>query len=194
VSVLIYEGQPQRATGSERLRLRPKSRTQPFLREEEGLAHMPVEHEGNVQASEEQADVVAKVPADLLGRSRNNDHGRVLGKIRATTNSLPARSDNCRRGKIGPNDIPIMAPCNLQERWLRENRPDLRVGSVDKLQRQAAKVVIISLCSSFGNCGSRGLEFILDPNRLNVALTRARTLAVVGAPRIATSPATNAPP
>jgi uncharacterized protein len=46
------------------------------------------------------------------------------------------------------------------------------------------------MCSSFGEYGSRGLEFILDKNRLNVAISRARTLAiVVGDPRIATAPA-----
>jgi uncharacterized protein len=45
------------------------------------------------------------------------------------------------------------------------------------------------MCSSFGHYGSRGLEFILDQNRLNVALSRARILAVVvGDPRIASTP------
>jgi threonine/homoserine efflux transporter RhtA len=61
-----------------------------------------------------------------------------------------------------------------------------RVGSVDKFQGQEAPVCILSLCSSYGEYGSRGLAFILDRNRVNVAISRAQCLAVVVAdPRIA---------
>jgi superfamily I DNA and/or RNA helicase len=61
-----------------------------------------------------------------------------------------------------------------------------RVGSVDKFQGQEAPVCILSLCSSYGEYGSRGLAFILDRNRINVAISRAQCLAVVVAdPRIA---------
>ena len=78
----------------------------------------------------------------------------------------------------------------MQVRRLREAlSPSARVGSVDKFQGQEADIVILSMCSSFGHYGSRGLEFILDQNRLNVALSRARILAVVvGDPRIARTP------
>jgi predicted RecB family nuclease len=175
VSDLIYEGRLQPAPGSEKRRLRPKSGTLPYLNKTAGLVLVPVEHEGNVQASDEEAEVVAKVVADLIGRTRINDQGRAAGKLSA-------------------DDILIVAPYNLQVRRLNERLPNLRVGSVDKFQGQEADVVIVSLCSSFGDYGSRGLEFILDPNRLNVALTRARVMAVVvGDPRIATSPTTNIP-
>jgi superfamily I DNA and/or RNA helicase len=64
------------------------------------------------------------------------------------------------------------------------------VGSVDKFQGQEAAVCILSLCSSYGEYGSRGLKFILDRSRINVAISRAKCLAVVvGDPRIANSPA-----
>jgi uncharacterized protein len=57
---------------------------------------------------------------------------------------------------------------------------------VDKFQGQEAPVCILSLCSSYGEYGSRGLGFILDRNRVNVAISRAQCLAVVVAdPRIA---------
>ena len=65
-----------------------------------------------------------------------------------------------------------------------------RVGSVDKFQGQEAAVCILSLCSSYGEYGSRGLRFILDRSRINVAISRAKCLAiVVGDPRIANATA-----
>jgi uncharacterized protein len=88
-------------------------------------------------------------------------------------------------------DILFVAPYNMQVRGLQQALPpQARVGSVDKFQGQQAAVVIVSLCSSFGEAGPHGLNFLLDENRLNVALSRAQTLAVVvGNPRISGSPA-----
>jgi superfamily I DNA and/or RNA helicase len=66
--------------------------------------------------------------------------------------------------------------------------PGMRVGSVDKFQGQEAPVVIVSMCASPGETGGRGLAFVLDQNRLNVALSRAQSLAiVVGDPRLVES-------
>lgn len=80
---------------------------------------------------------------------------------------------------------------NAQVRALQAALPSgARVGSVDKFQGQEAPVCILSLCSSYGEYGSRGLAFILDRNRINVALSRAQCLAVVVAdPRIASATA-----
>jgi len=88
------------------------------------------------------------------------------------------------------SDILFVAPYNLQVRLLKAALPqNAKVGSVDKFQGQEAPVVIVSMCSSAGEDGPRGLEFLLDKNRINVAISRAQTLAiVVGDPRIASSP------
>jgi superfamily I DNA and/or RNA helicase len=56
---------------------------------------------------------------------------------------------------------------------------------VDKFQGQAAAVVIVSLCSSTLDESPRGAAFLLSPNRLNVAVSRAQALAiVVGCPEL----------
>jgi len=85
------------------------------------------------------------------------------------------------------DDFLFIAPYNAQVRALQGVLPDgARVGSVDKFQGQQAPVCVLSLCSSYGEYGSRGLAFILDRNRINVAISRAQCLAVVVAdPRIA---------
>ena len=89
------------------------------------------------------------------------------------------------------SDFLFIAPYNAQVRALKTALPTgARVGSVDKFQGQEAAVCILSLCSSYGEYGSRGLRFILDRSRINVAISRAKCLAiVVGDPRIANSSA-----
>ena len=46
-------------------------------------------------------------------------------------------------------------------------------------QGQEAPVVIISMASSKASDSPRGAEFLLNINRLNVALSRAKALAIV---------------
>lgn len=72
-------------------------------------------------------------------------------------------------------------------RNLQRHLPDgARIGTVDKFQGQQAAIVIVSLAASPGEFGSRGLKFLLDKNRLNVAFSRAKCRAILVAdPRIA---------
>ena len=85
------------------------------------------------------------------------------------------------------DDILVIAPYNMQVRKLQSALPEgARVGSVDKFQGQQAAAVILSMCASDGNATTRGVEFLFDRNRLNVALSRAQSLAiVVGHPALA---------
>src|SRR5438093_8790260 len=53
-----------------------------------------------------------------------------------------------------------------------------RVGTVDKFQGQEAEVVLISMATSSGEDLPRNIEFLFSKNRLNVAISRARGLAV----------------
>jgi uncharacterized protein len=83
-------------------------------------------------------------------------------------------------------DVLVVTPFNAQVRCLREKLPQgIQVGSVDKFQGMEAPVVIVSLCSSTLEEAPRGASFLLNPNRLNVAVSRAEALAiVVGCPEL----------
>jgi len=132
-----------------------------------GIVFSGVEHYGNVQRSDEEVERVVGIYHELLGRPYTAKDG--------ITKPL----------ELG--DFLFIAPYNAQVRALKDALPaGACVGSVDKFQGQEAPVCILSLCSSYGEYGSRGLAFILDRNRVNVAVSRAMCLAVVVAdPRIA---------
>jgi uncharacterized protein len=74
----------------------------------------------------------------------------------------------------------------MQVRVLQERVPEgVEVGTVDKFQGREAPVVFFSMASSSGEDVPRGLEFLFSRNRLNVAISRARALAVlVCSPRL----------
>jgi uncharacterized protein len=78
----------------------------------------------------------------------------------------------------------IVAPYNAQVGAIRRLLPDgARVGTVDKFQGQEAPVSLYSLTTSSPELAPRGLDFLYSRNRLNVATSRARCVAiVVGSP------------
>jgi uncharacterized protein len=64
-----------------------------------------------------------------------------------------------------------------------------RVGSVDKFQGQEAPIVFVSMCASDASESARGIEFLFSKNRLNVAISRAQSLAIiVGSRSLTTTP------
>ena len=132
-----------------------------------GVVFIGIEHDGNIQQSDEEIAQVKAVYEELLGRTYRTSDG----------------SDK----KLALDDFLFITPYNAQVRALQAELLDgARVGSVDKFQGQEAPICIFSTCSSYGEYGSRGLSFILDRNRINVALSRAQCMAViVGDPRIA---------
>lgn len=127
---------------------------------ESGVVWVPVEHDGCAQSSEQECDTIVTIVEELLGR-------RVVD-----------RQGVERRMTV--DDILVVAPFNLQVRCLRDRlNPQIRIGSVDKFQGQEAPVVIVSLCASTLGEAPRGASFLLSPNRLNVAVSRAEALAIV---------------
>lgn len=55
----------------------------------------------------------------------------------------------------------------------------VRVGTVDKFQGQQAPVTVVSLAASNAGASGRGVEFLLSPNRLNVAISRGQWCSVL---------------
>lgn len=126
-----------------------------------GLFHVPVEHEGNQSSAPEEVDAVERCVQNLLqpGTQWINQKGETLN--------------------LTAEDILVVAPYNAQVSALAQRLPDLRVGTVDKFQGQEAPVVIYSATSSSAQDAPRGMSFLYEPNRLNVATSRARCVCIV---------------
>ncbi len=131
-----------------------------------GIRFIPVEHEGNRQSSREEAEVISAE----IERMTGGDYTDMNGRTRPLQHS----------------DFMVVAPYNAQVRCLRAALPaSVPVGTVDKFQGQEAAVVFFSMATSSGDDVPRNLEFLFSRNRLNVAISRARCLAVlVASPRL----------
>ncbi|MBX3428637.1 MAG: AAA family ATPase [Hyphomonadaceae bacterium] len=131
-----------------------------------GLRFVDVIHEGCAQRSPQEAERLKRTFDALCGR-RWVDRESV-------------------EHEIGVEDILVVTPYNMQANLLQSVLPPkARVGTVDKFQGQQAPVVLISMTTSSGEDLPRQIEFLYSKNRLNVAISRARCLAVVFAsPRL----------
>lgn len=133
---------------------------------EAGAFWVPVAHEGNAQISTEEVSAIQAAAADLL-------QGEWTEK------------DGTRRS-MRETDIIVVAPYNAQVNALRDALPlGIRVGTVDKFQGQEAPVCLVSMTASSAEETPRGMDFLFSLNRINVAVSRAKGLALVfGAPRL----------
>jgi uncharacterized protein len=159
ISDTAYDGRlsPQGGTSRRRVVL-PKDAMR--LRRGTGIHIEELPHEGNTQSSEEEAERIAELIGEL-DRSEVEENGK----------ARPFDRDH---------DLLVVAPYNAQVRCLKRRLGEnLRIASVDKFQGQEASVVIVSMGASSLNETPRGPAFLLSPNRINVAISRARCLAIV---------------
>ena len=171
ISEAIYEGRLSPAPHTVNRVVRIPDEGASIVNQEAGLLYVPVEHEGNSQSSDEEVEVICRIVDELVGRQLTDKEGKQSQVVSLV------------------DDILFVAPYNMQVRKLKKALPEgARVASVDKFQGQEAPIVIVSMCASPGEFGSRGMKFVLDKNRMNVAISRAQSLAiVVGDPRLAES-------
>jgi uncharacterized protein len=116
--------------------------------QEPGLIACPVIHRANSSSSIEEANKVVEIAKQ-------------------------------QSASLGMDQVLIVAPYNAQVDLIRglldeAGLEDVPVGTVDKFQGREAMVVIVSLAASTAVDAPRGLDFLLDRNRLNVALSRAK--------------------
>jgi uncharacterized protein len=159
ISDAVYEGrlQAEASTSAQRLVLAEglHSALKPT-----GISTVAIDHHGCTQSSEEEAAIIRNLIEQLLGQSWVDTTGKVA--------------------PITLNDVVVVSPFNMQVTLLKKRLPNgARVGTVDKFQGQEAPVVLVSMATSFGGDAPRGTEFLFNRNRLNVAISRAKCLAVV---------------
>ncbi|PVE19150.1 bifunctional RecB family nuclease/DEAD/DEAH box helicase [Arthrobacter sp. Bz4] len=85
---------------------------------------------------------------------------------------------------LEPEDILVVAAYNAQVQLIQDHLAaaglsGVRVGTVDRFQGQEAPVVLVSMACSAAAEAPRGIGFLLNRNRINVAVSRGQWRAVV---------------
>jgi len=159
ISDAVYDGRLEAETDNERRKLVLNKSAHRMLRPT-GIRVVATVHDECSQRSEEEAEVVRELVENLLTQKYTDKNG-VLHPIEL-------------------HNILIVAPFNMQVNLLKQVLPaGARVGTVDKFQGQEAEVVIISMTTSSGDYLPRFIEFLYSKNRLNVAISRAKCLALL---------------
>ena len=166
VSAAVYEGRLRSAAGTERQRIGAAPSLDPDAIAAAGLRFVAVESLGRTQRSPEEAERLARTYRALLRQPWTDRQGATR--------------------PLGTDDILVVSPYNMQVELLKRTLPaGARVGTVDKFQGQEAAAVLLSMATSSGDDLPRNIEFLYSRNRLNVAISRARCLAVIFAnPRL----------
>jgi predicted RecB family nuclease len=146
-----------------RLRSHPKTAERTLAGFEPGVQTLSVDHEGRSTSSPEEAVVIAAEIKRLIGARWIDEHGS---------------------RDLAQSDVLVVAPYNAQVLQLRSaledaGLSDVLVGTVDKLQGREAVVVFVSMTASAIDDIPRGMPFLLNRNRLNVAISRAMYRTVI---------------
>ncbi|GAY16115.1 TM0106 family RecB-like putative nuclease [Mycobacterium sp. shizuoka-1] len=128
-----------------------------------GVHVLPVAHDGNSTDSRQEAQAIVTSITAMLGAAWTDEDG-----TRPLTGA----------------DVLIVTPYNAQVVLLRRlldtaGLSAVQAGTVDKFQGRQAPVVFVSLVASSIAEVPRGISFLLNRNRLNVAVSRAKYAAVI---------------
>jgi predicted RecB family nuclease len=128
-----------------------------------GVRLLTVDHDGNSTDSPEEAEAIVAELRQLLGTAWTDEQGTV---------------------PLGPQHVLIVTPYNAQVVALRRRLDEaglagVEVGTVDKFQGRQAPVVFVSMAASSAEDAPRGVSFLFNRNRLNVAVSRAKYTAII---------------
>jgi len=166
ISAAVYDRRLVSADGTDVQQVLADPALDPEAIAPAGLRFVFVESLGCTQRSRPEAERLDRTYRALIGQRWRDRHGE--------------------ERVISLDDILVVSPYNMQVELLKSILPDgARVGTVDKFQGQEAAVVLVSMATSSGDDLPRNIEFLYSRNRLNVAISRARCLAVIFAnPRL----------
>ncbi|GGH96509.1 TM0106 family RecB-like putative nuclease [Arthrobacter liuii] len=156
VSNLSYEG---------KLRSAPAASLRKLEEVAPGVETVFVNHAGNSTASIEEAEEVVRQARRHLG-------------LKWTS------GPESEARPLEQQDLLVVAAYNAQVHLIRKHLaeaglPRVRVGTVDKFQGQEAPIVLVSIACSAVAEAPRGAEFLLNRNRINVAVSRGQWRAVI---------------
>lgn len=164
-SEMYYDGRLRAMPGRERQEL-----VGPTQFAGAGLFLLECAHESNQAHSPEEVELVLRVVADLL------------------TTGVQWRSHPGTTRELLPEDVLVVAPYNAQVAASADRLRPLgvkNVGTVDRFQGQEAPVVVYSCATSSPDDAPRGMSFLYDPHRFNVATSRAQGVVIlVASPRL----------
>lgn len=124
ISEAIYEGKLESAPENDCQSIKVPAGYQGILNKEAGIIAVPIPHEGNTQASDEEVERIVELANQLIGR--------IFIKKNGTEHPITW------------SDILFVAPYNHQVNKLRQALgKQARVGSVDKFQGQEAPIVFL---------------------------------------------------
>ena len=132
--------------------------------DELGLRFVPVDHPGDETSSRVEAEAVADEIGRLLGSEWTDARGHTRPLVL--------------------DDFLVVAPYNAHVAQI-EHALDARfgspgrVGTVDKFQGQEGAAAVYSMATSSPDEVPRGIEFLYNLNRFNVAVSRARGLSIL---------------
>jgi uncharacterized protein len=128
-----------------------------------GVRVLAVEHDGNATDSPEEADAIVTEIRGLLGTAWTDETGTTA---------------------LSQEHVLVVTPYNAQVVTLRRRLDaagltEVEVGTVDKFQGRQAPVVFVSMAASSAVDAPRGVSFLFNRNRLNVAVSRAKYTAII---------------
>jgi uncharacterized protein len=159
ISDAVYDGRLHPEPDNQKQSLILGKRADPALKPA-GIRFLPIAHQNCAQKCEPEGQRLREIFLSLLKQHYRDRTGATH--------------------PIGLDNILVVTPYNVQVNYLKSVLPDgSRVGTVDKFQGQEAEVVLISMVTSSDEDLPRNIEFLYSRNRLNVAISRARCVAII---------------